>query len=314
MISVVVPVYNGEKYIKETIDSILNQSYKDLELILINDGSTDDSAKICEKYQMKDDRVKLFTQPNQGLSVARNTGIAQAMGEYLFFLDADDILEEHGLEIMFSEMQNPSSIVVCNFLKFSNKIKKDNKANNYQVIEYTKQRYLNEIFILKKNTYAWGTLIPKKLMEKIQFPTGKYFEDVATMYKVILKANKIIYINTPLVWYRQHENSIVATLNEKKARDYIEAVDEMCNCVSKVFPILIDSAKVIQCYSKISVIEKSENFKDVKFIDEQYRFVKVNIKTAQKKVDIPLQRIKFCLFNVSDKVYFRINKLRRLIG
>lgn len=311
MISVIIPIYNSEQYMKETIDSVLNQSYKELEIILVNDGSTDHSSEICKEYQMKDSRVRCFDQHNQGLSAARNTGILNSKGEFLFFLDADDILDKSALEIMFFEIKNnKKNIVVCNFRKFVNIASEQNKIDDYKVTEYTKEEYMREVFLLKKNTYAWGVLIPKSIMSDIQFPKGKYFEDMATMYKVILNTEKIKYIHEELVWYRQHESSIVASINEKKAIHYIDAVDTMCEYVCNKLPTLERAAKVIQCYCKIAVIERGKLFENRLFIKEQISFVHDYIKIAQQEVEIPMQKIKFQLFRISPKLYFRINKLR----
>lgn len=311
MISVIIPVYNGEQYIKETIDSVLNQSYKELEIILVNDGSTDHSGEICKEYAIKDSRIRCFNQYNQGLSAARNTGIKNAKGDFLFFLDADDILENSALEIMLYEINNNrKNIVVCNFKKFVSTVGEYDKKNGYKVIEYTKEEYMRKVFLLEKHTYAWGVLIPKSIMRNIQFPEGKYFEDMATMYKVILNAEKIKYIDEELVRYRQHEGSIVASMNEKKALHYIDAVDTMCEYVCNKLPNLEQESKVIQCYCKIAVIERGQLYENQVFIKNQKSFVYDYIKIAQKEVKIPMQKIKFLLFRISPKLYFHINKLK----
>lgn len=313
MISVIIPIYNGEKYMKGTIDSVLNQSYKELEIILVNDGSTDRSGEICKEYQMKDERVKLLTQCNQGLSAARNTGINNSTGDFLFFLDADDILEKCALEIMYFEIkENLKNIVIGNFKKFTSAISERERKCDYKVTEYTLEEYMKEVFLLKKHTYAWGMLIPKDIMADIRFPCGKYFEDMATMYKVLLNAKYIKYIDKELVWYRQHEGSIVSSMNERKALHYIEAVDMMCEVVCSKIPTLERQAKVIQCYCKIAVIERRNLFQNQLFIKRQYTFVKENIKIAQREVSIPAQKLKFLLFRISPKLYFGINNLRKI--
>ena len=313
VISVIIPVYNGEKYLSESIESVLKQSYKDTELILINDGSIDNSLEICQRFQKKDKRIKVITQSNQGLSSARNTGIDNSNGEYLFFLDADDILEEDTLELMHKSIEKKlDTIVVCNFNKFKKNIVRDEKKYNYGIVNYSKEKYFEEIFLLEKNTYAWGELIPKKMMLGIKFPLGKYFEDMATMYKIILQAKEIIYIEKPLLWYRQHDGSIVSSISEKKSKDYIEAVDTMCKYVSEKIPALKEKSKVIQCYCKIAVIERENQFQDKSFIVEQKKFVKNNVSFAKKQARNLMQKIKFYLYEISPKIYFKFNKINKL--
>ena len=313
MISVIMPIYNGERYVEESIGSVLKQSYGDFELILVNDGSTDKSLEICEKFQKIDKRIKIITQNNQGLSAARNTGIDYAKGEYLLFFDADDILHSEALEIMYAQTEgNRKSIVVSHYSKFVGHITESKEEEKCKVIEYTKETYMEEIYLLKKNTYACFTLIPKGLMDDIRFPRGKYFEDMATMYKVVFKTEKIIYIDRILAWYRQHEGSIVSFMNEKKAKDYIEAVDTMCEYINERIPYLTEQSKVIRCYCKIAVIERGKAFVDKEFINSQYRFVEQNIKIAQNEVESSIQKIKFQLFRISPKLYFQINKLKKL--
>lgn len=312
MISVVVPIYNAEKYLRQSIESVLKQSYKEFELVLVNDGSTDKSLDICWMFQKNDKRIKVINQSNQGLSAARNIGIENSDGEYLFFLDADDLIDKFALETMYSLVQKSGDcIVVSNYSKFKGEEICFDKRQNYSVIEYTHKSYMKEIYLLKKNTYACFTLIPRTVMADVRFPCGKYFEDMATMYKVFLNAKKIIYVDKVLAWYRQHEESIIATMNEKKAKDYIEASEAMCECVNARFPELEDKSKVIQCYCKIAVIERSCNFTDQEFVHKQYQYVKHNIQNAQSEVKSVIQKIKFQLFRISPKLFFCISKMKK---
>ena len=121
-ISIIVPVYNVEKYLSECLDSIINQSYKNIEIILINDGSTDSSLEICQKYQKNDKRIKLISQANKGLSISRNNGMKIATGKYIMFVDSDDIIHSRMIEVLYKEIKNNKcQMAVCKFKLFVDK-------------------------------------------------------------------------------------------------------------------------------------------------------------------------------------------------
>ena len=118
LISVIIPIYNTEQYLKECLDSVCSQSYKDIEIICINDGSTDNSEEITRSYAQQDKRIKLISQKNQGLSITRNNGVSQAQGEYLFFLDSDDTIEQNAIETLYNRAERTQAdIVICNLNK-----------------------------------------------------------------------------------------------------------------------------------------------------------------------------------------------------
>ena len=228
-ISIIVPVYNIELYVKECIESILRQTFKNFELILVDDGSTDQSGKICDEYALKDTRIIVIHQKNQGLSQARNTGIDIAKGKYIGFVDGDDWIHEE----MFLELYN---LCVCNNVKIS--------QCNYQRCRDTCEQFdetEGEVCIISKeqeirNLYdpnlavrtvvAWNKLYDTELFKNIRYPQGKLHEDEFTTYKLIFGADEIAITNRKLYFYRTVESSIINQKYNPKRLDVLEALEE----------------------------------------------------------------------------------------
>lgn len=216
-ISIIVPVYNVQQYLKRCLDSILKQTYQDFELLLINDGSTDYSAEICQEYVERDERVKLFHQTNAGPSAARNRGIELATGSYIAFIDSDDFVEEGYLENLYQALvKNDADISICNFNSFN----EERQSYLFSIIPemyfekvYSVEEWLNEENTAKNNlfltfTFTYTKLFKRELFEGILFPVGKLREDDATIYKLYLKANKIAFINQGSYFYSQRSEGL----------------------------------------------------------------------------------------------------------
>lgn len=232
LVSVIVPVYNVEKYLKECLQSLLNQTYYNLEIILVNDGSTDSSSSICDEYANKDSRIIVIHKENGGLSSARNAGLNKSTGDYVFFLDSDDLLQNNAIELLYNCLnEDESSIVMCELEKFKKTYHFDSR--NIIVSEFTPINYFNSILELNSNTYACGCLIPKKIIGKHRFINNRYFEDMGIMYYLYHNCCKIFKINLKLYKYRFNPNSIIHTINVKKVNDYILSANEMTDFLKK---------------------------------------------------------------------------------
>lgn len=211
-VSVVVPIYNVEGYIEKCINSLLNQTIQDIEIILVDDGSTDNSGNIAKKYADENpNKIKYYRKENGGLSDARNYGIPYATGEYIAFLDSDDYIDNIAYEEMYNKaIEENSDYVECDFIwEYPNKSKID------------KQDYYfgkREMFI-NVRVVAWNKLIKKEIItsNNIKFPKGLRYEDVEFTYKLIPYLNRTSYVNKPFVHYVQRENSIANNQNEKNA-------------------------------------------------------------------------------------------------
>ena len=157
-ISVIVPVYNSEAYLENCLNSIIQQTYQNLEIILVNDGSTDGSDELCKSYAEAHRNVTVLNQKNLGLSAARNSGIRYAQGEYLFFLDADDLLHPSAIKTLVDNATDNRNLVICDYLEFNN-IEECPRTEELlgKSLQYTVKDYLDEVLELRKNTYAWGS-------------------------------------------------------------------------------------------------------------------------------------------------------------
>lgn len=236
-ISVIVPVYNVEKYIKRCLESLLNQTYKNLEIIIIDDGTKDSSGKICDEISKSDSRIKVIHQKNQGLSGARNTGLKNSTGEYITFVDSDDYIDNKMFEKMLSTLKtNNADIIECGTIYCDEKGNyiKENTKNKIKI--YEKDIQVKEL-ISNGNitTMSCGKLYKKDLFKNFEFPIGKYHEDVFTTYKLLHVSKKTVVLNQGFYYYRQVNGSIMNSNFNIKHLDSIEAVLERSKFIEKYY-------------------------------------------------------------------------------
>ena len=211
LVSVIVPVYNVEKYLYKCLISLISQTYKDIEIICVNDGSTDNSLKILEEYAIKDNRVSVYTKENGGLSDARNFGLTKANGDYVIFVDSDDYIDTTTIEKCVDNANKYNSDIVVYDMKYIYDDREElASGGEFECTSFKENR--NIIFI---NNSACNKFIKRELMNDVSFPKGLYYEDLATIPILLSKANKISKINEPLYFYIQRGNSIAHTINDK---------------------------------------------------------------------------------------------------
>lgn len=234
LISVIVPIYNTEEYLRICIESILNQSYKNIELLLINDGSSDSSAEICREYLHKDKRCYYFEKENGGLSDARNYGIERATGEYISFVDSDDFLMDLALEKLHATaLLGEADLVVGGFCYFDSPdfYLFDKKVfGNSPITIVEKEFAINQMDELTDAPFlcystAWGKLYKRSLFENIRYPLGKYAEDQFTTWKLYLAAERIAVSNHTIYAYRKNSEGLSLNFNLSHL-DYIDALEE----------------------------------------------------------------------------------------
>ena len=235
LISVIVPVYNVQNYLKRCVDSLLNQSYTQLDIILVNDGSTDGSGPICEDLARQDKRIRVFHQENAGVSAARNFALRQAQGDYVTFVDSDDFVEESYLEHLYTALhKNDADIAICNFTSFNEERQSFLfflKSEDYFEKIYTVQEWLGQETMARYNMYlvfAFSTLklFKRELFEGIYFPLHRVREDDATIYKLYLKAKRIAYINEGTYYYSQRSDSLSHTVMQADIATMISNAEE----------------------------------------------------------------------------------------
>lgn len=270
LISIIVPVYNVENYLKECIESLINQSYSNTEILLIDDGSTDNSGIICDEYQKVDSRITVYHKKNGGLSDARNYGIERMNGNYVTFVDSDDFISIYTLEIMYEVAINHNSDLV--FTKNAVRFNDGDRvivANNNNIEGITKLFSQDDIleysFYQKSNvTGAPGKLFSKKIFEDgLRFPYGVYFEDLATTYKFIMRANRIVMIDTPLYAYRMRNDSIIHQKFSTKKLTCIEVTQNLYNDIIQKRPQL-KKAAASRCCSCNRMVYSQISYKDKK--------------------------------------------------
>ncbi len=228
LISVIIPVYQVEAYVAHCIESITNQTYRNLEIIIVNGDSTDDTVKICERYAKADSRIKVVWQGKRGLSDARNTGIDIARGEYIAFVDGDDYVGKKYIEVMYNIMcLSGSDIVQCNFQKVMDDHSEEEQREGSYTVYSRRQFDLASYTILSwKCNVVWNKLYKSFLFQGIRYPVEKNHEDEFTTYKLVWRANKIAVTNTRLYFYRQRSDSLMGSAYSLKRLDAQEAYRE----------------------------------------------------------------------------------------
>ena len=231
LISIIVPVYNVEKYLDRCIDSIINQTYKNIEIILVDDGSTDQSSIICDKYSKLDKRIKTIHKKNGGLSSARNTGLDIAKGNLLGFVDGDDYIDSNMIEELYKNIiKTKADIVICNFVRFDEEKETFNKYSKKKFIVEEKDKYnylFNEYRI--PTVVQWNKLFKKEVFKDIEYKKGKINEDEFTVCSELNNAKRISYYLEPFYHYYQRNNSIMGSYNINRFETIFEAYDSQIN-------------------------------------------------------------------------------------
>ena len=214
-----------DKDLEKCIQSVINQTYENLQIILVDDGSPDNCGKICDEYAKKDHRIEVIHKSNGGLSDARNKGLEIAKGEYIGFVDSDDYIEADMYEVLYNLLkQYNADVSICNFYTVSQeKIAIKNADNGIK--EYTRIEILKEI-LLDNNiqSYAWNKLYKKELFDEIKYPVGKKYEDIGTTFYLLEKCNKVVVTGKPEYYYINRQDSIVNNVTETTITDYIELI------------------------------------------------------------------------------------------
>lgn len=228
-VSVIVPVYNMEKYLNKCMDSLVNQTLEDIEIIVVNDGSSDNSQKILDKYKEEyPNKIKVINQENLGISAARNNGIKVATGKYLGFVDSDDFVDLNMFKHLYKKIEETSSdIVVCNYKKYYMLNEEYSDINVVKNINF--DNIYDDPSIINSIDYApWNKLYKKDLFENIEFPLNKKYEDINAILKIFFKAKKISKLGEYLYFYRINEKGETLTIN-KKIEDIVFILQDLVN-------------------------------------------------------------------------------------
>lgn len=296
LVSIIVPVYKVEKYLKKCVDSILNQTYSNFEIILVDDGSPDRCGDICDEYQKKDQRVKVIHKANGGLSDARNVGISASSGQFISFLDSDDWIHNRFIETLYNLLIiNNADVSIANFIKiYSDDIPSINAPS--VIYQYSNIDALNQIYgkYGVQMIVAWGKLFKRELFSDINFPVGKIHEDEFTVYKLLYKANKIIFTTEPLIYYRQRSNSITGQcFNLSNKLNVIEALEER----ARFFKTIGENDLGDKTYANLFWLYKLV-YENISCFKKQDLYIFLNVKFKELKCELRKsnQSFKFRLF------------------
>lgn len=285
LISVIVPIYNVEKYLYECIDSICRQTYNKLEIILVNDGSKDNCGKICDEYAKRDKRIKVIHKENGGLSSARNAGLDIAKGEYISFIDSDDKIANNFFEKLYKLSKiNNADIVECNFLKFENEITVTETKENIKV--YSSREMQHRLYSDEniRTKVVWNKLYKKYIYKNLRFPLGKINEDEFCTYKAFDNCKKnIVIINLPLYYYRYNPTSIMGSKFSIKRYDILEALEERENYyIERKYDELY--VKTIMIHIKTLIWLYTLTIEHLEDPTEKLKYIHNKVKNKYKKV------------------------------
>lgn len=324
-VSVIVPIYKVEKYLNRCIDSILNQTYKNIEVILVDDGSPDKCGEIADIYEIKDTRVKSVHKENGGLSDARNYGMKYVSGEYVFFVDSDDWLKEEMIENLLDlAITSEADVVQSGFYyAYETYLLYDDRyySEDMLPIKLNKDELMRELVINERvKNFAWGKLYKTNLIKDLPFKEGVLFEDVFWAHKVMDRIDKYIICHKPMYYYLQRSDSIVSTYTVRNL-DIIKGLKERHKFIEENYKDLVnESYKIITKTTLLHYYLLNKN-KD-KDLDSNYRntlrdYIINNYLNIQEAIEddkelsneVKLFKLNYLL----SRIYVNINKILRKV-
>ena len=317
LISIIVPVYKVEEYLPRCIESILKQSYTNIEIILVDDGSPDRCGEICEEYALKDHRIKVIHKLNGGLSDARNVGLEAATGEFIGFVDSDDYIHKDMYFILYEAMvKQQCEIAESGVLQVYDTVDVNYPLNNgITKIFNKKEAVINAIMEHKLDNYVWNKLFRRELWANIQFPVGKIFEDAYTTYKIINNTSKVVKVQSDLYFYFQRSDSIANSIFTEKKLDHCDALEGMMNFICKKYPEMVHIVSIKYFYVHfiylLRIINNKKNIKDYQQLIKKLR--NNMIKNGRYLKEKPNMRL-FDELLKSDYSYYLSLRKKMLIG
>lgn len=253
LVSVIVPVYNVEKYISRCIDSIISQSFRNMEIILVDDGSTDNSLELCESYAQKDNRIKLIAKENEGSSVARNIGLGLAEGKYIVFIDSDDALESDFVETLLKAAElHRADICICGYKK---------NGKNCLIDEYGKTELITDRSMLGKaliverriGVMPWGKIYKKECIGNIRFIKGRINQDDLFCHQVFSHCSSVVKVNLPLYLYTENNTGVTYSNFGIRKIDILPIALHRLEVIEETWPEYLDTAMYIAACSFIDL-------------------------------------------------------------
>lgn len=318
-LTIAIPVYNVEKYLKRCIDSLINQDFEDKEILLVNDGSRDNSLSICREYENKYDYIRVIDQPNQGLAAVRNTCIKEAKGEYISFVDSDDYvlqgLYSHLMPIIDSYNIDVMCYGVLNFYEDTGGFFSISNPNaiKEKLLKFSTEQALDELLLPNNiDIITCNKIIRRSLYEGIEYPKGKYYEDMFTNYKIIAKAKSIYTTNYKYYVYCHRESSIGGMKFNNNTMDLVNAATEVYDYVKKFSDYDFKNLNVgyLTWLVVVANIMIRSDAVDYAYIKTVQFFCKKNLKNVISNGYIGYDRkIEYLLFVINFNLYKKVYKL-----
>lgn len=326
LISVIIPFYNVEKYLSTCLDSVLAQTYDKLEIILINDGSTDSSGEIANQYLKHDERVKVYSQENRGISSARNSGLKHASGDYITFVDSDDFVEKDYVEYLFNLIKKTGfkvKLSICSLMNIYSYTgyREDCGDGSEKVLsgkECIKKMCYNDMV----DTCCYAKLASKDLYDSLEFPEGDLFEDMGTTYLLFYQCDYVSCGFKSKYNYFIRKNSIVTSEFNKHKLDLLKMTDKMAEFVGTHFPDLKGAALRRQMWARFSTLNQTISVTGNELLNHErkdmIRFIRGNSKQLLSDGDVPRRDKVGCFmllfgfkpYKLAWKAYLKLNKKR----
>ena len=315
LISVVVPVYKVENFLHKCVQSICEQTYRELEIILVDDGSPDNCGAICDEYAKKDERIKVIHKKNGGLSDARNAVIEAATGKYIGFVDSDDYINPQMYEILYEGIkQNDADISVCRYQMVDEKenvvYKTYENINEWIIInsDADKLKYSFDINTKTAFIVAWNKLYKTELFKEIRYPYGKIHEDQFTTYKTIHLADKIVYTEKELYYYLQRQDSIMNSSFDRKRLHNLDAIKEKLEFYKNTkkydwYAKNLESYRYLINQMKYLII-RDENAK-LEWLKPYKKYYDQQVMKNVWKLPIGIKRLGYLFYVFFPEVYYR---------
>ena len=277
-ISVIVPVYNVEQYLERCVDSIINQTYTNLEIILVNDGSTDNSGKLCDELAKKDERIRVIHKENGGLSDARNRGIDESESDLVGFIDSDDYIDSDMYEVLLKNLNNTDAdLSMCALYDVYNNTP-EAQVTNKETWKLSSEQAIKMVMEAKiLSVTAVNKLYRKSLFSDLKFEVGKIAEDAFIMIKLLDKCEKIVATNEKKYYYVHRENSITTQKFSTKFLNVIEAYEQNSNIISEKYPKLKDVAQTRMNWAYFYVLDRlllDDNYNDKELENKLISYLK----------------------------------------
>jgi len=315
LISVVVPCFQVEAYLKGCIESIMAQSFKDFEVILVDDGSTDSTGKMCDAYAEQYSAIRVIHKANGGLSDARNAGIEHSNGEYICFVDSDDTLHPDYLGILYRTLiDTDSDISVCAYREVYEPYNGTTPISDMQTVTYSGKEAVRELILSDKlMNYAWNKLYKKELFSEVRYPVGKCWEDIGATYKLFEESSRVTYTNAPLYFYLRRKGSITASNNIRNFLDSYELLNERYCSLKDRYPELCDALRTQLCVSSFNCWSFLVTYGDV-VSEEDKALAEKNIAFVNENGQAQLKNwVGYESSKNKIKLYFKCRSLLRFL-